>query len=90
MGGCTKGSKNGVGMEEPMQKKSVAGGKSALIIVDMQNDFCEGGSLAVPGSLEIIPVINKLREDPAFDIIVRSRDYHPADHVSFAANHEGS
>ena len=35
--------------------------KSALIIVDMQNDFCEGGSLAVNGSLEIIPTINELR-----------------------------
>ena len=34
--------------------------KSALIIIDMQNDFCDGGSLAIPGSLEIIPIINTL------------------------------
>ena len=59
----------------------------ALIIVDMQNDFCEGGSLAVNGSLEIIPTVNQLREK--FDIVVRTRDWHPADHVSFHANHPG-
>lgn len=63
--------------------------KSALIIVDVQNDFCEGGSLAVGGSLEIIPVINKLREDKLFDVIITTRDYHQADHVSFAENHPG-
>ena len=63
--------------------------KTALIIVDVQNDFCDGGSLAVKGSLDIIPVINKLREDPIFDVIVRTRDYHAADHVSFAENHPG-
>jgi nicotinamidase/pyrazinamidase len=60
----------------------------ALIIVDMQNDFCEGGSLAVTGSLEVIPKINKLREN--FDIVVVTRDWHSADHVSFGANHPES
>ena len=60
---------------------------SALIIVDMQNDFCEGGSLAVTGSLEIIPLVNQLRDK--FDIVIRTRDWHPADHVSFGANHPG-
>ena len=54
----------------------------------MQNDFCEGGSLAVAGSLDIIPKINKLREK--FDIVVVTRDWHPADHVSFGENHPGS
>ena len=64
--------------------------RCALLIIDMQNDFCEpDGSLAVKGSLEIIPIINKLRQDKRFDMIVTSRDYHEADHVSFAANHPG-
>ena len=62
--------------------------KSALIIVDMQNDFCEGGSLAVNGSLDIIPTINELREKN-FDYVVMTRDWHPQDHVSFCSNHEG-
>lgn len=51
--------------------------KNALLIIDMQNDFCEpDGSLAVKGSLDIIPIINKLREDKRFSVIVTSRDYH--------------
>jgi nicotinamidase/pyrazinamidase len=61
---------------------------SALIIVDMQNDFCQGGSLAVTGSLEIIPLINSLRSK-TFDCIIRTRDWHPADHISFGPNHPG-
>lgn len=45
--------------------------KTALIIVDIQNDFCKpNGSLAVEGSLDIIPLINQLRENPKFDHIV--------------------
>ena len=63
--------------------------KAALIIVDVQNDFCQGGSLAVTGSLEIIPVINQLRQNPKFECVVRTRDWHPQDHVSFASNHPG-
>lgn len=51
--------------------------KSALVIIDMQNDFCEGGSLAVPGSLEIFSFINHLRETNLFDLIITSRDWHP-------------
>ena len=63
--------------------------KSALVIVDMQNDFCEGGSLAVPGSLEILGFINHLRETNMFDLVITSRDWHPRNHVSFAENHPG-
>ena len=64
-------------------------GKTALIIVDMQNDFCEpDGSLAVKGSLEIIPLINKLRESKNFDMIVTTRDWHAQNHVSFCSNHK--
>ena len=51
--------------------------KSALIIVDLQNDFCQGGSLAVGGSLDIIPIINDLRKNGKFDYIFRTKDWHP-------------
>jgi len=56
--------------------------KKALIIVDVQNDFCTGGSLAVPGAEEIIPLINRLQAE--FDVVVASQDWHPIDHSSFA------
>lgn len=65
-------------------------GKNALIIVDVQNDFCEGGSLAVGGASEIVPLINQLRENTKFDHIFVSQDWHPKDHVSFASTHAGS
>lgn len=64
--------------------------KSALIVVDIQRDFCEGGSLAVPGSLEIVPVINTLlKETSYFDLVVFTQDWHPPNHKSFAENHKG-
>ena len=63
--------------------------KKVLIIVDMQYDFCEGGSLEVKGSNQIISKINELREKPFFDVIARSRDWHPSNHVSFCSNHPG-
>ncbi|EAR85289.1 isochorismatase hydrolase (macronuclear) [Tetrahymena thermophila SB210] len=63
--------------------------KTALIIVDIQNDFCEGGSLAVPDSLKAIHQVNQIRQNNHFDIVVVTKDYHPANHISFAANHPG-
>jgi len=60
---------------------------NALIIVDMQNDFIEGGALAVPGGKGLVPLINQLQ--PHFDLVVATQDWHPADHGSFAANHPG-
>jgi nicotinamidase/pyrazinamidase len=60
---------------------------NALIIVDLQNDFVEGGALAVPGGNEIIPLINRIQ--PEFDVVVATQDWHPPDHGSFAANHPG-
>ena len=60
--------------------------KKALIIVDVQNDFCEGGALAVPGASEIIPYINLLMEENEYDQIILTQDWHPADHKSFASN----
>lgn|SRR5690554_2458434 len=56
--------------------------KKALIVVDVQNDFCPGGALGVAGGDEIIPVINRLVS--SFDIVVYTRDRHPENHVSFA------
>ncbi|HLB42200.1 MAG TPA: bifunctional nicotinamidase/pyrazinamidase [Gammaproteobacteria bacterium] len=61
--------------------------KKALIIVDLQNDFCPGGNLAVPGGDEVIPLANKLQ--PHFDLVVATQDWHPPDHASFASNHPG-
>ncbi len=58
---------------------------SALIIIDLQNDFCPGGALAVPEGDEIIPLINKLSKK--FKRVVATQDWHPTDHISFAANH---
>ena len=61
--------------------------KTALIIVDMQNDFCPGGALAVPGGDTLVPVINQAMKE--VDYVVATQDWHPADHGSFAANHPG-
>ncbi|MEX0845206.1 MAG: bifunctional nicotinamidase/pyrazinamidase [Balneolaceae bacterium] len=58
----------------------------ALVIVDVQNDFCPGGALEVPGGDEIIKPINNLL--PEFDCVVQTQDWHPAQHLSFASNHE--
>ena len=60
--------------------------KKALIIVDVQNDFCEGGSLAVPDANQIIPYINLLIQDNQYEHIVLTQDFHPANHKSFASN----
>jgi nicotinamidase/pyrazinamidase len=59
----------------------------ALIIVDPQNDFCEGGSLAVKDSNKIFPFINLLREEKNFDYVFITLDWHPENHLSFAKNH---
>jgi len=59
----------------------------ALVIVDVQNDFCPGGALAVPEGDRVIPVINGLQ--PRFNLVVATQDWHPANHGSFAANHPG-
>lgn len=60
--------------------------KKALIVVDVQNDFCDGGALAVPGANEVIPYINELMQQNEYDQIVFTQDWHPADHKSFASN----
>ena len=60
---------------------------NALILVDIQNDFMPGGALAVPQGEHIVPVVNRLQ--PFFDLVVATRDWHPVNHGSFAANHPG-
>ncbi len=60
----------------------------ALIVIDVQNDFCPGGALAVAGGDEIISRINGLMGD--FTTVVLTQDWHPANHASFAANHPGA
>ncbi|KAI6717047.1 isochorismatase [Diplocarpon mali] len=63
--------------------------RPALIIVDLQNDFCPpNGSLAVTSGREIIPIANKLLSFP-FILKIATKDWHPPDHVSFASNHAG-
>jgi len=58
-------------------------GKRALIVVDVQNDFCTG-SLAVPKAVEIVPIINTVRH--LFDVVVFTKDWHPPNHCSFKEN----
>ena len=60
---------------------------TCLILVDIQNDFCPGGSLAVPDGDAVVAIANRLQE--RYDLVVATQDWHPADHGSFAANHPG-
>ncbi|MFK7766338.1 MAG: bifunctional nicotinamidase/pyrazinamidase [Mariniblastus sp.] len=60
---------------------------AALILVDIQNDFVEGGALAVPDGLSVVPVANRMME--VFDLVVATQDWHPANHRSFASQNEG-
>ena len=60
----------------------------ALIVIDVQNDFCPGGALAVAGGDEIVAGINALMAE--FASVVLTQDWHPGDHASFAANHPGA
>ena len=59
----------------------------ALIVIDVQNDFCPGGALAVPDGDAIVPGINAMMD--AFTSVILTQDWHPADHQSFASQHAG-
>lgn len=61
--------------------------KTALLVIDVQNDFCPAGALAVVGGNEIIPHINE--EMAKYDCVVLTQDWHPKGHSSFATSHEG-
>jgi len=62
--------------------------KTALIIIDIQNDFLPGGALGVAGGFEVIEPINNLMKH--FDLVVATQDWHPGEHASFASNHPGA
>ena len=63
------------------------GAGDVLVIVDVQNDFCPGGALAVPDGDSVVPVINRIA--PAFAQVVLAQDWHPPGHQSFASSHPG-
>jgi nicotinamidase/pyrazinamidase len=60
---------------------------NALILVDLQNDFLPGGALPVPHGDEVIPLANELQQN--FELVLATKDWHPADHGSFATKHPG-
>jgi len=60
---------------------------TALLMIDIQNDFCPGGALAVADGDSVVPAVNALQD--RFAVKVLTQDWHPADHASFAANHDG-
>ncbi|WP_460115269.1 bifunctional nicotinamidase/pyrazinamidase [Pseudomonas sp. H2_D02] len=68
----------------PMDTKATT---TALVVIDIQNDFIPGGQLAVPGGDEIVPLVNRLGR--SFLNVVCAQDWHPAGHASFASSHEG-
>ena len=61
--------------------------QDVLLVVDIQNDFCPGGSLAVPRGDEIVSLVNRLGEQ--FNHVLLTQDWHPRDHLSFASAHPG-
>jgi nicotinamidase/pyrazinamidase len=60
----------------------------ALLVIDVQNDFCPGGALAVPDGDAVVPLINRIAA--GFETVVITQDWHPPGHASFAASHPGS
>ena len=60
---------------------------AALVIIDVQNDFCPGGALEVPDGDAVVPVINRIA--PRFSARILAQDWHPPGHLSFASSHEG-
>jgi nicotinamidase/pyrazinamidase len=61
--------------------------KAVLLVVDVQNDFCPGGTLAVPFGDAVVRLINHIAHK--FETVVLTQDWHPANHISFAENHPG-
>jgi nicotinamidase-related amidase len=72
---------------DAMRPKLKPSESDALVVVDVQNDFCPGGRLAVPNADEVVPVINELSR--RFGLVVLTQDWHPAGHRSFASSHPG-
>lgn len=63
------------------------GRNDVLLVIDVQNDFCPGGALAVPDGDAVVPAINRMAAD--FSHCVLTQDWHPAGHSSFASRHQG-
>jgi nicotinamidase/pyrazinamidase len=70
-----------------MRESATRAGNDVLVVVDVQNDFCPGGALAVPRGDEIVPIVNRLAA--RFGNVVLTQDWHPAGHFSFASTHSG-
>ena len=70
-----------------MTRETAIGGSDVLIAVDVQNDFCPAGALAVPRGDEVVPAVNRLGEK--FRNVVLTQDWHPRGHSSFASSHPG-
>lgn len=70
-----------------MTAKATIQSSDVLLAVDVQNDFCAGGALAVPGGDAVVDIINRL--STAFDHVVLTQDWHPPGHTSFASSHPG-
>jgi nicotinamidase/pyrazinamidase len=70
-----------------MTRQLTPGDADVLIVVDVQNDFCAGGALAVPGGEEVVPIVNRVAA--RFPHVLLTQDWHPALHLSFASSHPG-
>jgi len=70
-----------------MAEHIATGPGDILLVVDIQNDFCPGGGLAVPGGDEVVSLVNRLAR--RFDHVVLTQDWHPRGHLSFASSHPG-
>jgi nicotinamidase/pyrazinamidase len=70
-----------------MIQKIAVSERDVLLVVDMQNDFCPGGKLAVPHGDDIVPLINRLAA--RFTHVILTQDWHPPGHLSFASSHPG-
>lgn len=70
-----------------MTRTISVGDEDMLLVVDIQNDFCSGGQLAVPAGEDVVPLVNRL--GAKFAHVVLTQDWHPQDHLSFASAHSG-
>jgi len=70
-----------------MNETATIDGSDVLIVVDVQNDFCPGGALAVPRGDEVVPIVNRIAA--RFRNVVLTQDWHPPGHFSFASTHPG-
>lgn len=70
-----------------MSQTVTPGERDVLLVIDIQNDFCPGGALAVPRGDEVVPIVNELAQ--RFAHLILTQDWHPPGHQSFASSHPG-